>query len=151
MVSCKGFYTERSFFHRLLRAHYIQQYNRDTRAMNTTSPRPLICVSANARPPEDRRRLPMYATAERYVQALLKMVDCIPVLMPPVGGAVDAAEPVSRMDGLVLAGGTRPGSSPAWRSSGGGAPGRTSSRITTTGRRFPMTSPSIRAATRSSC
>ena len=73
--------------------------------MMTTAPRPLICVSANSRQPDDRRRLPMYATAERYVQALLKMVDCIPVLMPPVGGAVDAAELVSRMDGFVLTGG----------------------------------------------
>ena len=71
----------------------------------TTEPRPLICVSANSRPPDDRRRLPTYATAERYVQSLLKMVDCIPVLMPPVGGAVDAAELVSRMDGFLLTGG----------------------------------------------
>ena len=47
----------------------------------------------------------MYATAERYVQSLLKMVDCIPVLMPPVGGAVDAVELVSRMDGFLLTGG----------------------------------------------
>jgi len=73
--------------------------------MMTTAPRPLICVSANSRQPDDRRRLPMYATAERYVQSLLKMVDCIPVLMPPVGGAVDAAELVSRMDGFLLTGG----------------------------------------------
>jgi putative glutamine amidotransferase len=71
----------------------------------TTAPRPLICVSANSRQPDDRRRLPLYATAERYVQSLMKMVDCIPVLMPPVGGAVDAAELVSRMDGFVLTGG----------------------------------------------
>ena len=49
----------------------------------------------------------MYATAERYVQSLMKMVDCIPVLMPPVGGAVDAAELVSRMDGFLLTGGAR--------------------------------------------
>src|SRR5262245_65819235 len=73
--------------------------------MTTTAPRPLICVSANSRQPDDRRRLPMYATAERYVQSLLKIVDCIPVLMPPVGGAVDAVELVSRMDGFVLTGG----------------------------------------------
>ena len=47
----------------------------------------------------------MYATAERYVESLLRMVDCIPVLMPPVGAAVDVAELVSRMDGFVLTGG----------------------------------------------
>jgi putative glutamine amidotransferase len=73
--------------------------------MPTTAPRPLICVSASFRPPDDGRRQPAYATAERYVQSLMKMVDCIPVLMPPVGGAVDAAELVSRMDGFVLTGG----------------------------------------------
>ena len=74
--------------------------------MTTTASRPLICVSANSRQPEDRRqRQPVYSTAERYVHSLMKMVDCIPVLMPPVGGAVDAAELVSRMDGFVLTGG----------------------------------------------
>ena len=73
--------------------------------MTTTAPRPLICVSANSRQPDDRRQLPTYATAERYVQSLLKMVDCIPLLMPPVGGAVDVVELVSRMDGFVLTGG----------------------------------------------
>jgi putative glutamine amidotransferase len=70
--------------------------------MKTTAP--LICVSANARQPDDRRQ-PSYATAERYVQSLLQMVDCIPVLMPPVGAAMDVAELVSRMDGFVLTGG----------------------------------------------
>ncbi|HET7597541.1 MAG TPA: gamma-glutamyl-gamma-aminobutyrate hydrolase family protein [Burkholderiales bacterium] len=47
----------------------------------------------------------MYATAERYVRSLMKMVDCIPVLMPPVGDALDVAEFVSRMDGFLLTGG----------------------------------------------
>jgi putative glutamine amidotransferase len=47
----------------------------------------------------------MYATAERYVESLLKMVDCIPVLMPPVGATVDAVGLASRMDGFVLTGG----------------------------------------------
>ena len=73
--------------------------------MTTTAPRPLICVSANSRQPDDRRRLPLYATAERYVRSLMKMVDCIPVLMPPVGDAVDVVELVSRMDGFLLTGG----------------------------------------------
>ena len=70
----------------------------------TTAPPPPICGSANSRHPDDRRQ-PVYATAERYVQSLMKMGDCIPVLMPPVGGAVDAVELVSRMDGFLLAGG----------------------------------------------
>jgi putative glutamine amidotransferase len=72
----------------------------------TSASRPLICVSANSRQPDDRRqRQPVYSTAERYVHSLMKMVDCIPVLMPPLGDAMDAAELVSRMDGFVLTGG----------------------------------------------
>lgn len=51
------------------------------------------------------RRHLVHATGERNVHALLKMVDCIPVLLPPIGGAVDVAELVSRMDGFVLTGG----------------------------------------------
>src|SRR5262245_55952160 len=73
--------------------------------MATTAPRPLIGVSANARVGEDRRRHRMYATAERYVRSLMKMVDCIPVLMPPVGSEMDAVALASRMDGFVLTGG----------------------------------------------
>ena len=72
--------------------------------MMPSAPRPLICVSANFRQAEERRH-PSYSTSERYVQSLLKMVDCIPVLMPPVGATVDAAELVARMDGFLLTGG----------------------------------------------
>jgi len=71
--------------------------------MKTTAP-PLICVSANAMEATHRRHL-VHATGERNVQSLLKMVDCIPVLLPPVGAAVDVVELVSRMDGFVLTGG----------------------------------------------
>ena len=35
----------------------------------------------------------------------MTMVDCIPMLLPPVGSAVDAVELVSHIDGLVLTGG----------------------------------------------
>src|SRR5258706_10747221 len=72
--------------------------------MPTTAPRPLICVSANAMEAAHRRHL-VHATGERNVHALLKMVDCIPVLLPPMGAAVDVVELVSRMDGFVLTGG----------------------------------------------
>jgi len=72
--------------------------------MTTTAPRPLICVSANSREADDQRHR-LYATGERSVQSLLEMVDCIPVLLPPVGAAMDVAALVSRMDGLVLTGG----------------------------------------------
>jgi len=73
--------------------------------MTTTAPRPLICVSANARQPDDRRRLPMYATAERYVQSLLKNGGLHPRPDAARGRAVDAAELVSCMDGFLLTGG----------------------------------------------
>jgi putative glutamine amidotransferase len=72
--------------------------------MRTTAPRPLICVSANATDAAHRRHR-VYATGERSIQSLLMMVDCVPVLLPPVGAALDVAELVSRVDGLVLTGG----------------------------------------------
>jgi len=72
--------------------------------MTKQSPRPLIGVSANAMEAA-QRRTPVHATGERNVHALLKMVDCIPVLLPPIGSAVDVVELVSRMDGFVLTGG----------------------------------------------
>lgn len=72
--------------------------------MRKTAPRPLIGVSANAMEALHRRHL-VHATAERNIHSLLKMVDCIPVLLPPMGTAVDVAELVSRMDGFVLTGG----------------------------------------------
>ncbi len=72
--------------------------------MKTTAPRPLICVSANAMEAAHRRHL-VHATGERNIRSLLKMVDCIPVLLPPIGAAMDVVELVSRMDGFVLTGG----------------------------------------------
>ena len=72
--------------------------------MPTTAPRPLIGVSANAMEAA-ARRTPVHATSRRNIDALLTMVDCIPVLLPPVGAAVNVAELVSRMDGFVLTGG----------------------------------------------
>ena len=72
--------------------------------MTNTAPRPLIGVSANAMQAAERRHL-VHATGERNIHSLLRMVDCIPVLLPPVGSAMDVADLVSRMDGFVLTGG----------------------------------------------
>lgn len=72
--------------------------------MTTTAPRPLICVSANAIEAAHRRHR-VHATGERNIHSLLRMVDCIPVLLPPVGAAMDIGELVSRVDGVVLTGG----------------------------------------------
>jgi putative glutamine amidotransferase len=47
----------------------------------------------------------LHATGVRNVLSLLKMVECMPVMLPPVGAAVDVVELVSRMDGFVLPGG----------------------------------------------
>lgn len=72
--------------------------------MKANVSRPLIGVSANAMEAA-ARRTPVHATSERNINALMTMVDCIPVLLPPVGSAVDVAELVSRLDGFVLTGG----------------------------------------------
>src|SRR5262249_26696168 len=79
-------------------------FGRAACAMTTTAPRPLICVSANTRLADPGRHR-AYATAEQYVQSLLKMVDCIPVLMPAGGVTGDVVELVSPMDGFVPPGG----------------------------------------------
>ena len=76
--------------------------------MKKTSPLPLICVTANAMESAERRR-PLHATGVRNVLSLLKMVPCMPVMLPPVGTAVDIVELVSRMDGFVLPGGRATG------------------------------------------
>lgn len=72
--------------------------------MTKTAPRPLICVSANAIEAAHRRHL-VHATGERNVHSLVRMVDCIPLLLPPVGAAMDIGELLSRVDGVVLTGG----------------------------------------------
>ena len=72
--------------------------------MTTTAPRPLICVSANAMEGAHRRTR-VHATGERSVHSLLRMVDCIPLLLPPVGAAMDIDALVSRVDGVLLTGG----------------------------------------------
>jgi putative glutamine amidotransferase len=72
--------------------------------MTTTAPRPLIGLSTNAIEATHQRHL-VHATGERNVHSLLKMVDCIPVLLPPAGAAVDVVDLVSRIDGVVLTSG----------------------------------------------
>jgi len=72
--------------------------------MTKNAPRPLIFFSFFVMEAANRRHR-VDATGERSIQSLVKMVDCIPLLMPPVGAAVDVVELVSRMDGLVLTGG----------------------------------------------
>ncbi|HYC47043.1 MAG TPA: gamma-glutamyl-gamma-aminobutyrate hydrolase family protein [Burkholderiales bacterium] len=72
--------------------------------MTTNGLRPLICVSANAME-ATLRRSPVHATSSRNVHSLLRMVDCIPLLLPPVGTDMDIDDLVSRVDGVVLTGG----------------------------------------------
>ncbi len=59
--------------------------------MTVTAPRPLICVSANAVEATHRRHL-VHAAGERNIHSLMTMVDCIPVLLPPLGAALDVVE-----------------------------------------------------------
>jgi putative glutamine amidotransferase len=51
------------------------------------------------------KRSRVHATAERNVHSLLRMVDCIPMLLPPIGTAIDIGELIARVDGVVLTGG----------------------------------------------
>lgn len=72
--------------------------------MTTPKSRPLICIAANNMEAAERRNLVM-ATGHRNINSLLRMVDCIPMLLPPVGDAVDIGDLVSRVDGVLLTGG----------------------------------------------
>jgi putative glutamine amidotransferase len=72
--------------------------------MKSAKLRPLIGVSANAIQAAHGRHL-MHATSERSIHSLSKMVHCVPVLLPPTGGATDVDDLVSRLDGFVLTGG----------------------------------------------
>jgi putative glutamine amidotransferase len=47
----------------------------------------------------------MHATSERNTDALERMVPCLPLLLPPVGGRLDIKALIDSMDGLVLTGG----------------------------------------------
>lgn len=72
--------------------------------MKTNATRPMICVAANSMEAAERRHR-VHATGERNIQSLLRMINCIPVLLPPVGSDMDVAELVSRADGVLLTGG----------------------------------------------
>lgn len=72
--------------------------------MSDASCKPLICIAASRLEAANRRHM-VHATGERNVEALGAMVDCCPLLLPPLGGRLDVADLVRRMDGLVLTGG----------------------------------------------
>jgi putative glutamine amidotransferase len=72
--------------------------------MTTALRRPLICVSANLMEGTLKGSW-VHATGARNVHALLQMVDCIPLLLPPVGTEMDVDDLVSRVDGVLLTGG----------------------------------------------
>ena len=47
----------------------------------------------------------IHATGARSVHSLVRMVDCIPLLLPPLGAAMDIDDLVPRVDGVLLTGG----------------------------------------------
>lgn len=71
-----------------------------------TARKPLIGISANlTEAPFRARRRTLHAAGERNVEAVLRMVDCVPVLLPPVGLQVEVADTVAHLDGVILTGG----------------------------------------------
>ena len=67
--------------------------------------KPIICVTASAQEVTQPRPRVVHAAGERYVQALVEMVDCVPLLLPPLGPRLDVAAIAASVDGLVLTGG----------------------------------------------
>lgn len=51
------------------------------------------------------RRHMVHATGERNVESLRRMVECTPLLLPPLGTRLDIPDLVRCMDGLILTGG----------------------------------------------
>ena len=68
------------------------------------SSKPLIFITASAMEATHRRHK-VHATGERNVEAVMRLVDCVPMLLPPLGCSVDIADLVAHMDGLILTGG----------------------------------------------
>lgn len=66
--------------------------------------KPIICVSGSVMEAAHRRHM-LHGTGERNVTSLQQMVGCIPLILPPLGNALDARELTPSMDGLLLTGG----------------------------------------------
>jgi putative glutamine amidotransferase len=62
---------------------------------------PLIAIPCCVRPIKES---PFHAVGEKYVQAVAKAADGLPMLVPALGEAVDPTELVARIDGLFLTG-----------------------------------------------
>jgi len=73
--------------------------------MGSASAKPVVCVTASAQEVTQPRPRVVHAAGERYVHALVEMVDCVPLLLPPLGARIDVAATVACIDGLVLTGG----------------------------------------------
>jgi putative glutamine amidotransferase len=73
--------------------------------MVTPRRKPIICVTASAQAVTEPRPRTVLAAGERYVCSLAEMVDCLPLMLPPLGERIDVADTVAHIDGLVLTGG----------------------------------------------
>ena len=51
------------------------------------------------------RRHKVHATGERNIESLMALVDCIPLILPPLGSRLAIADLIARVDGVVLTGG----------------------------------------------
>ena len=72
--------------------------------MSRTSPLPLICITGSLTEAANRRSQ-VHSASECNVRSLRRMVECVPLILPPLGEALDVGDLVARMDGLVLTGG----------------------------------------------
>lgn len=72
--------------------------------MPQTTAKPLICITASVMEAAHRRHM-LHGTGQRNVESLQRLVDCIPLILPPLGERLDIPELLRNMDGLVLTGG----------------------------------------------
>jgi putative glutamine amidotransferase len=50
-------------------------------------------------------RMNVHGAAERYIDVLVELCDCIPILIPAIGDQLDYRDMASRLDGIMLTGG----------------------------------------------
>jgi putative glutamine amidotransferase len=65
------------------------------------SPLPLVGIPSCVRPIGEH---PFHVVGEKYIRAVAETAGGLPLLIPAIGSAIDAADLVSRLDGLLLTG-----------------------------------------------
>lgn len=67
----------------------------------TTKKKPVVCIPCNI---IDTDGIPMHAVRDTYIRALTELADCLPLLIPAIGGKFDFSDIATKVDGVLLTG-----------------------------------------------